>query len=692
MDKFKRIETTHCNEIERTATSTAQWFMENANAAGTHAITHNNYLTFFICGQEAFADIAEQIGHAKHSIDLCCWGFDPGMELVRGCSVTWPRGETYGDLLIAAGKRGVRVRLLVWYDELAVRTIKPGNMPGVTHGCSPWRSDGGSTSNAPGLSANRSVQALAEYCAQAPIRRAMWNERHISPRADSGVIRPEDKPALAREEYCYSWYQAALNGRLVNIDVCTHYGDAGAIRKNLATETQKPVGLERAVFIRGGTHHQKPILIDFDYQSGYKAVGYVMGLNSVTDYWDTCDHRLEEPDREQEKKKTAAEKAKEEGDFKTLKPYRDYGCRIDGGGALVDLHNNFVAAWNRACPDQRLHASQVSSSGKQGCAPVPTALLRKAEKSERRSTVQIVRTQPEESDNTIRDTYFQATDNATLAMGYLYLENQYFQYEEWAQRLMKTRARVVGQWNKLCAKAGKSKDDLPIMYVFIVIPKPEREEMIPRTYDTLATLGQHEGMTKQVKLIEDANTRAEIQNRSASQRHPADELGRRVNHTAALPEVVRHANTIDKPDLKMLEEKFGMKICTAMLNANDYDSGSWRYREIYIHSKLLLIDDIFITLGSANLNQRSMVVDSELNLATNDARHARELRTRIFTQLSGGTIMAKDWGRERGAIAEAFMSWVRMMKSNSKKKMDKAAMAGFLLSFEDERKSTVRLG
>jgi hypothetical protein len=42
------------------------------------------------------------------------------------------------------------------------------------------------------------------------------------------------------------------------------------------------------------------------------------------------------------------------------------------------------------------------------------------------------------------------------------------------------------------------------MYVFVVIPAPERAEMVPRTYDTLATLGQQNGMTGQVKMIEEA--------------------------------------------------------------------------------------------------------------------------------------------------------------------------------------------
>lgn len=136
-DHFKRPETTHINEQSRTATGTVQWYLEHAHKAGTHPITHNNRLKVFMCGEESFADIARQIEAAKESIDICCWGFDPGMELVRTQGRTWPRGKTYGDLLIHAGKRGVKVRLLVWYDSYAVGPANQHNMPGYTHDANP---------------------------------------------------------------------------------------------------------------------------------------------------------------------------------------------------------------------------------------------------------------------------------------------------------------------------------------------------------------------------------------------------------------------------------------------------------------------------------------------------------------------------------------------------------------------------
>ncbi|MES2742298.1 MAG: phospholipase D-like domain-containing protein [Pseudomonadota bacterium] len=670
-DPIKRIETTHIDEVSRTARGTTQWFAENRNLQGraTHPITHNNRLALFICGEEGFADIAAQIALARESIDLCCWGFDPGMELVRGAGGTWPRGETYGDLLIAAGKRGVRVRLLVWYDRLGSKRAR--NMPGYSHQTNGWQTRTGSNA-ADAISAKHSV-AMQQEALQKPSLKQVEALRH-----------PDNVFMMAREEYCASWYAAAFSGLLSGITVCKRHGSAKDIAASLERETYQPAGLrqseiERAGMVHLGTHHQKPILIDYMFEEGRKAVGYVMGLNSVTDYWDTVAHRIDSAQRERS--------VSDDDGFHFLKPYQDYACRIEGGRALVALYHNFTTAWDRA-RDDRTHAAANACTTRAynaDCNEVPAALLRRAVAGD--STVQIVRTQPEDQDKSIEDIYFQATDMATLAGGYLYIENQYFQYEEWAQRLMKKRKDVVNAWKRVCAKVGKTVDDMPFMHVFIVIPVPELEQMIPRTFDTLATLGSHQGMTGQVALIAKENQRPPLM--------VHDQFGT-PTEVDVRSAVVLHANDIDKPDHMTLEKTFGLKVSVAMLNTCDLVQSKWCYREIYIHSKLLLVDDGFLTLGSANLNQRSMAVDSEINIATDDPRHARDLRNRIWMQHSGNTISGG--GGSRAEIEKAFDDWKKLMRTNRKMKfaisenMKDKKMTGFLLPLEDPRSSTTRLG
>lgn len=662
-DPIKRIQTIHTNEQKRQSISSAQWLLENK--CDTHPISDNSKLTVMICGEKSFADIAKEIEAAKESIDICFWGFDPGMELVRDTGGKWPRGTTYGDLLIAAGKRGVSVRLLVWYDPLSIRVARfnPRNMPGYTH-------DAEHDEYIKQYFNPKSCASLsATFCLDCRTRRIFaYKARENAVELQNG----------ARKDYCKLWYWAAFKGYLKGVQLRTRAGNTAAVKASVGPKIQDVSRLtqERAALERMGTHHQKPVLIDFHYDNGSKAVGYVMGLNSVTDYWDTEAHQYEDPRRERESSRSYMP----DKEHASMKPYRDYACRIDRGRALLVLHQNFVKAWERA--DSNRKATDPSELGTR---PIPEYCLKKAPAGSPR--MQILRTQPDEQDKTIQDLYFNVTDVATRAAGYLYAENQYFQWEEWAQRLLRVRKQSMAQWNASRASAGLSLEKMPVLHVFIVIPMPEKEEMIPRTYDTLATLGQETGMKGQVDLIKDFNENPRLI-------RVADGMGPTTKIAAPLPEVVEHANQITKQDATRLESQFGIKVCTAMLNACGPNGKSFDFREIYIHSKLLLIDDTFFTIGSANMNVRSMASDSEINIATVDPSAATQLRKRIWGQLAGKDDAISNGGEGTpGEIANTFDYWVNLMKKNNQKDKGGAkATKGFIFPLVDERKSTVRQG
>jgi phosphatidylserine/phosphatidylglycerophosphate/cardiolipin synthase-like enzyme len=665
-DPIKRIQTIKIDEQKRRSCSSSQWLLEYQHA--THPICDNSQLSVFICGEEGFADIAKEIESAQESIDICCWGFDPGMELVRGSGGSWPRGTTYGDLLIAAGKRkGMKVRLLVWYDAFAdkVEKFNPRNMPGYTHDVDKFRDDLRNEKAAKNLSAASATYLSAAYWA------AM---KKLGSTTD---LTAAQRNINARRDYCNAWYWAAFEGLLKGIEIRTRAGKTDAVKNNADLEIRNldRFSAERKGMERAATHHQKPILIDFNYDQGSKAVGYVMGLNSVTDYWDTAEHIYENPRREAEQ----AHSYMPDLAHSSMKPLRDYACRIDRGRALLDLYQNFVNGWESAGSNR-----QAKARSELGSRPIPEHCLKRAPAGS--PHVQIVRTQPEDKDKTIQELYFNASDLATRAAGYLYVENQYFQWEEWAKRLLRVRKQSMQQWNASCAAAGLKLESMPVMHVFIVMPVPEKTEMIPRTYDTLARLGQQAHMDGQVTLIEKENVRpAAVQ--IARNPGPSGHMKRRM------PEVVQYANQIEKQDAIRLESEFGVKVCTAMLNACGSNGKSFEYREIYIHSKLLLIDDTFFTIGSANMNVRSMAVDSEINVATVDPVTATDLRKQIWGQLSG------NWGKCDGGngsskeIEKAFDHWEKLMEKNAKAKdKNMKVVSGFLLPLADNRSSTTRLG
>lgn len=684
--EHSRVETTHVDEVKRSAACSVQWLPELPMPSGNllRSTSHNNRLKMFVCGQEGFAAIAESIKAAKESIDLICWGFDPGMELIRDDSGSWPRGQTYGDLLIEVCKRNpkMKVRLLVWHDRLGALSAK--NMPGYTHDTHPWYYRSGKEGAAQ-INAMASINRLRDASQLWPKLTAAIRQGDY---ADlPGKLSEDEIYSYARKEYCHSWYMAAKQNLLPGIELRVRSGDRSAIVDALAAEPTQPAGLTKVELEGGilehfGSHHQKTVLIDYAYDEGFYAVGYVIGLNSVTDYWDTTAHLLDDPLRERggsnEARESVQDKSADVG-FRHLKPYQDYACKLEGGGALYFIYANFVSAWDRAGKDKNHTASKACTSKQAGCGSPPRELMHKALPGE--STVRIVRTQPEEGDKSIKEMYWLATSTAATTASYLYLENQYFQYEEWSKHLLNARRDVITKWRLGCAAAGKTIEDLPILHVMIVIPAPERAEMIPRTHDALATLNQHHGMKGQNDLIDLYNK---------SERAHKEQFWLRVPDIQ--PDVVTHANSIKKPGMMELEDKLGLKISVSMLNTCGFENGHWRYREIYIHSKLMMANDIFFTLGSANLNQRSMVVDSELNLAVIDIRQASDLRRRVWSLLSGGMVSGD------GDVKESFRNWNNLRKENKRRKLEKAEgsgdkkMTGFLLPFDEFRSSTKRLG
>jgi phosphatidylserine/phosphatidylglycerophosphate/cardiolipin synthase-like enzyme len=59
------------------------------------------------------------------------------------------------------------------------------------------------------------------------------------------------------------------------------------------------------------------------------------------------------------------------------------------------------------------------------------------------------------------------------------------------------------------------------------------------------------------------------------------------------------------------------------------------YRSIYVHAKVTIVDDCWSTIGSANLNNRGMRDDAEMNVATLDAKLARGLRLLLWAEHLG---------------------------------------------------------
>ncbi|MHB8683585.1 MAG: phospholipase D-like domain-containing protein [Dehalococcoidia bacterium] len=61
----------------------------------------------------------------------------------------------------------------------------------------------------------------------------------------------------------------------------------------------------------------------------------------------------------------------------------------------------------------------------------------------------------------------------------------------------------------------------------------------------------------------------------------------------------------------------------------------FRYRPVYVHAKVGIIDDEWLIVGSANLNNRGFVTDSELNVVAQDRDLARKVRIDLWSEHLG---------------------------------------------------------
>ncbi|MEB0014669.1 hypothetical protein QN379_23535, partial [Glaciimonas sp. Gout2] len=98
----------------------------------------------------------------------------------------------------------------------------------------------------------------------------------------------------------------------------------------------------------------------------------------------------------------------------------------------------------------------------------------------------------------------------------------------------------------------------------------------------------------------------------------------------------------------------------------------------------MIIDDVFLTLGSANMNVRSMVVDSEINISCVNAEFARGARTRVWGNLAG-----EELDGSQKSIQKTHSDWVQKMQDNAAiVNGGKGSLQDFIVTYSDQRGGT----
>lgn len=495
-------------------------------------------------GEHAFGSVAKAIEQAKKNIDIITWGFQASMYFERP-------GKYVGDLLKEATKRGVRVRVMVWFSPTG-QIVDP-NFPG-------WE-------------------------AYFPAEQQQQNRRFMSPDEELAHYQQQRKngvPLLAtgmklsyetdkQYEYDKDWHYQAAHGYIPGLEVrhrdFSWVADPSSVNARLKElsppyEVKDDSSMARDALLKlYATHHQKMVLVD--YEDPDLAVGFVMGHNMLSQYWDT--------DRHEWWKHHSPDSGRD-----GATAWQDFSSCVYGE-VLWQLNDNFVESWERDVDDS---TPKNERAGIQPDVFLPTPARLQALNTRLNLPVplnpsigQICRTQPQYKRYDILKAYMESVRRARK---YIYIENQYFRFEELAEQIRDTVNMLIG--------CGRDPDKHGYLYLFVVTNSTEKPTNSAwpsnavggyQTYKMLDTLGRADLYPKYAKLDKNSTVAVKPQ---------------------------------DIPGLRTL-------ICA--LVSPDSPAGQQWY-PTYVHSKLMLIDDIFLIQGSANINLRSMAFDSEIAIALQD--------------------------------------------------------------------------
>ena len=484
-------------------------------------------ITPLVDGKATFEAMEVALAGATQTLYLAFWWFNPDMP-VQSRAVRRKGFRRWSDLLIAAAKRGVSVRVFladfdpVLYDHAHRRS---------------W-------------SAYRVLLGRATRIATDRFQvMCVPHEHDVTPSGLTGLL-------LSR---AYAGFAKEFNGRSASrrrsdFKDSPLLWDRFSFSKRTAKISLKPGATLTAL---PATHHLKLCIVDGDVFTG--------GVNVSTGYVDTPRHTGK-------------------------KRWHDAFVRADGDVA-IDAERAFVGLWNRSLPNFLKFIKRVNGLGVGFSLPVRATTALTARNRSKATTgaganaAQVQRTVSEKKSSSpvptpirtdIEQGYLRAIATAN---DLIYIENQYVRATVLADALVKRYKQRKGK-----------------LQVIIVVPLFP-EEAVGATADPITQHGaflQHQTLSK---------LRTELKS----------DLG--------LYSVVQRSRGRPRSKVK---DSFGS-------------------HAIYVHSKLIVVDDRFAAIGSPNANPRGFRMDSELQIAWLGQADARRLRLALWNELLGSPSGMNGW-------------------------------------------------
>lgn len=676
------------------ATVNFNWFLKDAEKFENGTRSEPVPATFkaLVNGKEAFEELHDRIANAQHSIDIAIWGFQPSMHFKRD-----GKSPCIGDLLIQKALEGKKVRILVWSLPGDIQTFSEanlGNKPGV------W------------------VKDKVEGVTSAQVDYDRWWYEAIRGNFDN-VIRRSDIYGIIyttkKFEKLVEFTKSSNRTNLVyknrhvakqenNYKDKTLPEEAQRLQKHNFKDETLPKNAYKYALKYAPSHHQKTVLIDYEIPE--LAVGFVLEHNMVDNYWDDSNHSL---------KTTLPNKGKN-----SPTPLQDVSSIVTGQ-VLWDINHNFCQSWDRQNNKQwGKDPVDIGITGKRQSftrdhyQPNPSLV-----DDSKLVMAQIVRTYDQPDIEDIMKVYLK---NIKQTTSYIYTENQYFRFPPLVREFIshwetiKNNGRTEGpiHWftvtnssdegigvgtyttNEMFKLLGKQ-DVMPGVARNIKLNELEaqlgmakkrefrlyNESMkAPTAEGKAVAAAEFEKNQQEIQRIEKeigeikAKQHEEQKTQEAGKAGPAKKEGE-LNQIESSelgqeePNLTKELGyeISDTPGIKahictlMPKDENGKYVHTYKKNGKDTPA------EVYVHSKVTIMDDVFTVISSANLNTRSMQVDTELGIIMECADVAEGLRKRLWDLHTNKNFAANPDDMHDYAVAkEAFKIWQQLIEKNKQLK------------------------
>ena len=139
-------------------------------------------------------------------------------------------------------------------------------------------------------------------------------------------------------------------------------------------------------------------------------------------------------------------------------------------------------------------------------------------------------------------------------------------------------------------------------------------------------------------------------------------------------------NDVNK-NLADLRKLSGGRVATYSLISQHRTMPTMR-KQIYVHSKIMIVDDQWMTIGSANLDKNGTDDSSEFNLGITSAELAAKTRVRLWQEHTGDNVQ-----RSRLVdFSQGFDAWTKLARANGKSVAASKPITGsiYFYNFEEE--------